>query len=64
MYAVSIQKTLKTLNFTTTYAILMKLTTDIYLNKVFHLAESWGVSSGHKQKNSQNESKNQFFGPI
>ena len=43
----SIQKTLKILNFTTTYAILMKLTTDIYiyiyLNKVFHLAKSWGV---------------------
>ena len=30
-------------NFTTTYATLMKLTTDIYLNKVFHLAKSWGV---------------------
>ena len=44
MYTVSIQKTLKTLNFTTAYAILMKPTTDIYLNKVFHLAESWGVS--------------------
>ena len=38
------QKTLKIFNFTTTYAILMKLTTDIYLNKVFHLAKSCGVS--------------------
>ena len=40
----SIQKTLKILNFTTTYAIPMKLTIDIYLNKVFHLAKSWDVS--------------------
>ena len=29
--------------FITTYVILMKLTTDIYLNKVFHLAKSWSV---------------------
>ena len=39
---------------------MMKLTTDIYLNKVFHLAKSWGVTQGvggHKQKNSQNEPK-------
>ena len=40
MDAESIQKTF---NFTTTYAILMKLTTDIYLNKVFHLAKYWGT---------------------
>ena len=40
----SIQQILKIFNFTTTYAILMKLTTDIYLNKVFHLAKSWNVS--------------------
>ena len=31
------------INFTTTYAIMMELTADIYLNKVFHLAKSWGV---------------------
>ena len=37
----SIQKTLKIFNFTATFAILMKLTTDIYLNKFFHLAKSW-----------------------
>ena len=43
MDAESIQKTLKFFNFTTTVAILMKLTTDIYLNKVFHLTKSWGV---------------------
>ena len=40
----SIRKTLKIFNFTTTNAILMKLTTDIYLNKVFHLTKSWGVT--------------------
>ena len=34
----------KTFNFTTTNAILVKLTTDIYLNKVFHLAKSWSVT--------------------
>ena len=55
----SIQKTLTFLNFTTAYAILMKLTTDIYLNKVFHLTNSRGVSHS-----VQNEQKNQFFGPI
>ena len=32
----SIKQILKIFNFTTTYAILMKLTTDIYLNNVFH----------------------------
>ena len=40
----SIQKTLKISNFTTTNAILMKRTIDIYPNKVFHLAKSWIVS--------------------
>ena len=50
----------KIFDFTTTNAIMMKLTTDIYLSKVSHLAKSWGVSQGvggHKQKNSQNEPK-------
>ena len=37
----SIQKTLQIFYFTTTYAILMKRTTDIYLNKFFHLAKFW-----------------------
>ena len=39
-----IQKTLKDFNFTTTNAILIRLTTNIYLNKVFHLAKSWVVT--------------------
>ena len=39
----SIQETLKIFNFTTTYATLMELTKNIYLNKVFHLVKSWGV---------------------
>ena len=39
-----IQKTMKNFNFTTTNAILIKLTTTMYLNKVFHLAKSWGVT--------------------
>ena len=30
----------KTFNFTTTNAILIKVITDIYFNKVFHLAKS------------------------
>ena len=54
----SIEKFLKILNFTTTYAILMKLSFGI----------SWSVShrvyKGVNKKNSQNEPKNQFFGPI
>ena len=40
----SIQKTLKISNFTTTNAIMIKRTIDIYPNKVFHLAKSWIVS--------------------
>ena len=43
MDAESAQETLKIFNFTTTYAILIKLTKNIYLNKLFHLAKSWGV---------------------
>ena len=41
--AESIQKFLKTFDFTTTYIILMNLTTYIYLHKIFELAKSWGV---------------------
>ena len=41
----------KLLNFAATNAILIKFTTDMYLNKVFHLAKSWGVTHEvHKQK--------------
>ena len=43
MDAESIQETLKIFNFTTTYAILMELTTNIYLYKVSYLAKSWCV---------------------
>ena len=39
MNAESLRKTLKIFNFTATYVILMKGTTDIYLNKIFHFAE-------------------------
>ena len=44
MDAELIQKSLKIVNFTTTNAILITLTTGIYLNKIFHLAKSWGVT--------------------
>ena len=46
----------------------MERTTDIYVNKVFHLAKSCGVT--HKAKEGINKKalklgqKNQFFGPI
>ena len=41
----------KLLNFAATNAILIKFTTDMYLNKVFHLAKSWGATHEvHKQK--------------
>ena len=43
MDAESIRKTLKIFNFTNSNAILMKITADMYLNKVFHLAKSWDV---------------------
>ena len=45
MNAESIQKALNIFNFTTTHAIVMKLTTDIYLNNVFQLAKYWGCIS-------------------
>ena len=44
MDAESIQKSLNIFISTTTYAILMKITADIYLSKVFQLAKYWGVS--------------------
>ena len=47
------QKNLKIFNYTTTNAIVMKLTTDIYLNKVFHLPESWDVT--HRVKEGINK---------
>ena len=40
----SIQKTFKIFHFATPYAILIKLTSDIYLNKVLYLAKFWDVS--------------------
>ena len=44
MAAESIRKTLKIVNFTNTNAILIKLTTDTYLKKVFHFPKCWGVT--------------------
>ena len=44
MAAESILKTLKIVNFTNTNAILIKLTTDTYLKKVFHFPKCWGVT--------------------
>ena len=49
----SIQKALQILTFVTTYAILMKRTADIHLNKVFHLAEFCGVS--HREYKGANK---------
>ena len=42
MDAESVQKTF---SFTTANTVLMKLSIDIYLNKVFHLAISWGATN-------------------
>ena len=63
----SIQETLKIFDFTTAYAMLMRLITDMYLNKFFPLAKSWGLS--HKMyesvnKKSLSDPKNQVLGPI
>ena len=44
MDAESIQKTLNIFNLTITYAILIKLSTNMYLNKVFPLAKFWGIT--------------------
>ena len=49
MDAESMQKNLKIFNYTTTNAIVMKLTTDIYLNKDFHLPKSWDVTHRVKE---------------
>ena len=38
------EKHLKIYNLTTTNAILMKLTTIMYLHETFHSAKNWGVS--------------------
>ena len=56
------------LNFTATNSVLIKLTANMYLNKVFHLAKSWGVThsviEGVNEKplkiNSQNKRKSVF----
>ena len=40
----SILKNFKIFHFTTAYATLIKLTSDIYLNKVLYLAKFWDVS--------------------
>ena len=45
MDAESIQKNVKIFNFTTTNAIQMKLTTDIYLNKIFSFGKILGLKS-------------------
>ena len=42
--AVSPRKHLKIYNLTTPNATLMKLTTILYLHKMFNLAEDWGVT--------------------
>ena len=39
-----LQKHLKIYNLETTNAILMKLTTIMYLHKTFDLAEDWGIN--------------------
>ena len=64
----STQKTLKIFNFTTTTnTILMKLATDIDLNKVFHLLKSWGITH-RKQEDIKKEtpkiSKKDFWSNV
>ena len=53
MNAESIWEILKIFKFTIINVILMKLSTDIYFNEIFHLAKVCGVSQcviGYKQK--------------
>ena len=64
MGAESIQKTL---NFTITCPVLMKLTTELYLNNIFKLAKSWGITERVYEsinKKTKNELKNLFLDPI
>ena len=49
---VSFSKCLKIYNLTTTNATLMKLTTIMYLHKMFNLAEDWGIT--HRAKEGVN----------
>ena len=58
MDAESIQKTF---NVTTTNSILIKLATDIYFNKVFHLPKSWGIT--HKVQDGINKISQKDLGP-
>ena len=62
------KKTLNIFNFTTAGAMLMKLTTNMYLNKVSHLAKSWGVthrvSEGIYKKPLKMSQKISFFSSI
>ena len=44
LYFLLLQKPLKTHNFTTTNAILMKITTIIYLNDTLYFTRNWGVT--------------------
>ena len=34
----------RTLNFPTTYPVLMKAATKLYLTKIFQFAKSWGIT--------------------
>ena len=61
----------KTLNFTTTYPVLMKPATElcilIILIRSFNsqnLGANLGCKKAHAKKTSQNELKNHFFDPI
>ena len=65
MDAQSIQKTLNIFNCTTTYAILMKVTTNMYLIKVFHFTKSWGVTHKvQRVKTLSKWAKKSIFGLI
>ena len=59
MDAELLRKTLKTFKLTTANPKLMKITTIIYLDKIFNLATFL-----FKPKTSQNKSEIQFFGLI
>ena len=67
MDAESVRKALKVFNLTTTNAILMKLTTKMYLNKVFHFPKPWGVNNRAQKGINEKPvkmSQKRVFGPI
>ena len=60
MYADLVRKTLKICNLAVTKAILMKHSLNLYLCKIFHLANTWGGI----QRASENANMKSFLAYV